>query len=222
MLDFRARMHCAAFAMDAFLKLPEAEQLRGWQHFTAGTRENFMAEVERGLETLTVLKERMTGLPETKRTTLSGAAAMSADAKRQVGGAESAHLPFAPPQARPKPAAPPTPVEYMAGERVLGFFSQALQSRITTFLSKKTLAEVLGNGHDLDPILVEKTVLDGLRAAKAVWRAAPDAKDPPKSAFTMRVSRLRYELGDPHFDQLLHVISKRDTSSDPINLSGLL
>ncbi|MDO8664725.1 MAG: ParB/RepB/Spo0J family partition protein [Candidatus Liptonbacteria bacterium] len=67
MLQFRGRAYPAGFVLEAFLKLSETEQVRGWTSFTRITRENFVTQMCAFADKLNALNKKMVVLPETQK-----------------------------------------------------------------------------------------------------------------------------------------------------------
>jgi hypothetical protein len=102
LLEFRRRGHSAVLAVRALLGLPEAEQVKGWEQFTAATRENFEAQMREFEEAVHDVNLWLVKLPKTKREQLSGAAAVAHTSRMEA----KRPGPPAPPSAARLPVAP--------------------------------------------------------------------------------------------------------------------
>jgi hypothetical protein len=242
MLEFRGRAYRIGFVLDAFLKLGEDEQIQGWTAFTKATRENFASQLTEFATKLDALNKKMATLPETQKAPFGMAipkaqrpvapppSPKTASPARQTSASPPVAIKTPPPRApERKPEPPPvkklevmrpaTLGEVTTAEKIMGFLSQSMRKQSNCLLSKAALLKVLGNGDT--PKTIEKTVLDGLRAARDVWRKPPNDDDTPaQRAFVMVVSRYRFELGAT-FPLFVESLKRMDRSADPIDLSRL-
>ncbi len=266
MLQFRGRAYPAGFVIDAFLKLDEADQVKGWTSFTRLTRENFVTQMCAFADKLNALNKRMVVLPETKHapfgrqfqrtkpsvTAQAPSAPKPQDDKKKAveskppkapvtmmthrvptsvipGEPTSRRLPTQgffkkPPTETPFPEPKKllklTTPDFVAGERIIEFLSEAIQKNSSVLLSKSVLGKAVGNGSSKGE--AQKMVLAGFRAVREVWRSSINRGDSPeKQGFIELVSNCRHDMGNRQFHDLLQILKRHDRSADPINVDAL-
>lgn len=243
MLDYRRRTHTGGFAVEAFLKLTQEEQLRGWKEFTPATRANFVSHLEKHARLLLRLKQLMDTLPATAEPTLPlppPSEYPPAPFQRQPSVSKTktapsslevplSHQPAKSPQKDdriplPKlppllPALKPTEDEMAAALKLMDFLEQRL-GQTSQLLGKRYLGEVLTNGHVLGPKEVQDLATRAFRAIRDAWDR-PTKKRAPDSAFALKVARFKHGCSNNPFALVLQEIEKTDASPDPIYLKGL-